>query len=102
MNVRCEIKDGELQEMTSEHAKVLARTRAKLVEDRRTYAAKLCGEGQPEEFERWRPIFVQIQDTIEAVDRALADECKSIEKSASARDQRRLETAEQGNSTPYY
>jgi len=102
MNVRCDIRDGELQEMLSEHARVLTRTRAKLVEDRRTYAAKLCSEGQPEEFERWRPIFVQIQDTIEAVDRALADECEASEKGASTRDHRHAEPVELAEATPYY
>lgn len=102
MNMRCDIKDGELQEMPSEHAKTLAKTRAKLIEDRRKYAIKLCGEGQPEEFERWRPIFVQIQETIEAVDRALADECGPGEIGASVRDRRHLEPAELGNATPYY
>lgn len=102
MNVRCDITDGELQEMPSEHAKVLVKTRAKLVEDRRKYAAKLSGEGQPEEFERWRPIFVQIQETIEAVDRALADECEPGESSASTHGHRHLEPVELGNATPFY
>jgi len=102
MNVRFDIRDGEWRETPSEHARVLARTRAKLVQDRRTYAAKLCGEGQPEEFERWRPIFVQIQETIEAVDRALADECKANATGASDRDHNRAESAELVNATPFY
>lgn len=62
--------------MSNEHITLLTRTRAKLVEDRRAYAARLAGHGEREEMERWRRILVDIQNTITAVDKAIADEAK--------------------------
>jgi hypothetical protein len=84
-----------------EPAEVLAKARAKLVEDRRIYAGKLAGKGESEELERWRPIFVQIQETIEAVDRALLDERKLAERGARPVDQA-AEIPQAANATPFY
>lgn len=60
--------------MDNAHLEMLAKTMDKLVDDRRKFAIKLAGPGEPEERERWRPMFIQIQHTIEAVKRAMADE----------------------------
>ena len=62
--------------MTDDHLDVLSRALAQLIDDRRIYAAKLASQSQPEERERWRPMFVQIQDAIRAVEAAIEDEKK--------------------------
>lgn len=59
----------------------LVQTRANLVEERRTYAAKLAGHGERQDKERWRQIFVDIQRTIDVVDTAITDEAKLKPKS---------------------
>ncbi len=66
--------------MDNDPLEVLSKTLAKLIEDRRTFAAKLAGPGEPEERERWRPMFVQIQQTIDAVEKAIKDEQKMGQK----------------------
>ncbi len=52
----------------------LVQTRANLVDERRTYAAKLAGHGERQDKERWRQIFVDIQNAITVVDTAITDE----------------------------
>lgn len=54
----------------------LVRTRANLVDERRTYAAKLASHGERQDKARWRQIFVDIQNTITVVDTAITDEAK--------------------------
>ena len=62
--------------MSNEHIDSLARTRANLVEDRRAYASRLAGHGERVDMERWRGILVDIQNTIDVVDKAIADEAR--------------------------
>ncbi len=58
------------------HGLQLVQTRANLVDERRAYAAKLAGHGERHDMERWRQIFVEIQNTITVVDAAILDEAK--------------------------
>ena len=60
--------------MTNEYISQLVRTRSNLVDERRSYAAKLAGHGERHDMERWREIFVEIQTSIEVVDAAIKDE----------------------------
>jgi len=62
--------------LSDHHSLQLVQTRANLVEERRTYAAKLAGHGERHDMERWRQILVDIQNTITVVDLAILDEAK--------------------------
>ncbi len=62
--------------MSNEHIAQLVQTRSNLVDDRRTYVAKLAGHGERHDMERWRQIIVDLQTTISVVDVAIEDETK--------------------------
>jgi len=63
--------------MAEEHAQKLRAARAQMVRDRRDIADALAREYQPGHTERMRETFVSLQQTIEAIDRAIADETES-------------------------
>jgi len=88
--------------MGKDHLEVLSKAMAKLIDDRRAFAAKLAGPGEPEERERWRPMFIQIQETIEAMDRAIKDELQLSQPGAASGNRPRQEIGELANATPYY
>ena len=67
--------DGN-HKLSDHHNLQLVQTRANLVEERRSYAAKLAGHGERHDMERWRQIFVEIQNAITVVDMAILDEAK--------------------------
>ncbi len=58
----------------NEHTKKLAAARGKLVDERRTVADALGKPYKKGHTENMRAAFVLVQNSIEAVDRALADE----------------------------
>lgn len=60
--------------MSEEHANNLKKARAQLIEQRRAFAKVLAGPYDRGKTEQAREKFLDIQATIEAIDRAVADE----------------------------
>lgn len=77
--------------MDEDHIGVLSKALEQLIEDRRTYAAKLASQSQPEERERWRPMFVQIQEAIKAVEFAIEDEKRLSGRDANKASERSVD-----------
>ena len=60
--------------MSEEHTENLNKARAQLIEQRRALAQVLAGPYDRGKTEQARETFVEIQDMIEAIDRAIEDE----------------------------
>lgn len=60
----------------NEHLEQLRLARERAVEGRREMATHLAGDYEEGQTEEWREWFMEIQATIEAIDRAILDEEK--------------------------